>query len=1035
MSDNPTILAGTYEIRQEIGSGGGGVVFLANHLRLNKPVVLKADKRGLSTNMDKLRREADALKRLSHTYIPQVYDFLVEDGSVYTVMDYIEGESFDKPLSRGERFSQPQVVRWMRQLLEAVAYLHSRPPYGILHSDIKPANVMLTPTGDICLIDFNIALALGAEGAVAVGASRGYASPEHYGAESLAEATGRKITVTESDKTVPITGYASTVRTAAPSDANVRMGKTVLLDARSDIYSLGATIYHILSGKRPASKARAVEPLPPGQYSDGLVQIIARAMDPDPERRYQTAAEMLDAVNRLHRTDPRWRRYLRSRTIAAAALSALLLTSASSAFVGLRRMEQTQNALVQAQYSARAFGEGNLDGALRYALAAIPERESLLTPPAPPQAANALADALGVYDLADGYKPHHVVELPSQALLLAVSPGGRYAAAVYAYAVAVIDLETGETTATLPAAASALAGAVFVDDNRLLYAGENGLTAYDIAARRELWRGRPATGIAVSADGKTIVAVDRDAGEALLYSAEGAEKGRVFFEGKRQRVPANDSFANPRDSLLALSRDGAMLAASFDDGSLDLFDLVSGEVIQVQPPSGATHFEGGFSGDFFAFSAVGVGEKSVFAAIDLQQLAQTGGFQADNPFGVLADESGVYISSENLLVRLDPATGEQREIAYAGADITGFAHGGRDFAVATGDNVVALYDDQANRMEEYACDTPPDFVQAAGEFAVIGGRSSPSLRICKRVDHAEADVFAYDAAYPHDEARINRAGDRVLLFSYQGFRLYTPDGALVCEVALPDAGRVYDQQYSPESGNLAVLYPDALRIYSGRTGAPVLERTGLQSVFYAPYGVSVLEPGGGVHLVDIDSGQTVAQAAATGDFAAICGRTVDRAFLDGRELIGAAKTDDGYLFAVSDGVAGAVYDGEGKERFPFAASGASEAFFVGEFVVISPQHGTPAVYRVSDGRKVRDLEPDSFMTYATAVGDYLVTEYVSADGERFGLLLDSRCETLARLPGLTDIAGETLRFDFRTGYLRETHIHTLQELTELAKGG
>lgn len=158
------IIASTYEIIEKIGSGGGGIVYLGRHLRLEKLVVLKADKRTISAKPEVLRREVDALKDLSHTYIPQVYDFVEQDGVVYTVMDFIEGESLDKPLKRGQRFPQAQVIGWACQLLEALCYLHSRPPHGILHSDIKPANIMLTPQGDIRLIDFNIALALGEEG-------------------------------------------------------------------------------------------------------------------------------------------------------------------------------------------------------------------------------------------------------------------------------------------------------------------------------------------------------------------------------------------------------------------------------------------------------------------------------------------------------------------------------------------------------------------------------------------------------------------------------------------------------------------------------------------------------------------------------------------------------------------------------------------------------------------------------------------------------------------------------------------------------
>ena len=233
----PKISASTYEIGKEIGSGGSGIVYLAKHLRLGKWVVLKADKRTLRTKQEALRREVDAMKNLSHTYIPQVYDFITEGETVYTVMDYVEGESLDKYLKRGQRFSQPQVIEWACQLLDALSYLHSRPPHGILHSDIKPSNIMLTPQNDIRLIDFNIALALGEEGAVRVGFSRGYASPEHYGVDyvgvndsksaddvetKLATVNGETVISSRTDLSNGISGYQK---------------KTILLDVRSGIYS------------------------------------------------------------------------------------------------------------------------------------------------------------------------------------------------------------------------------------------------------------------------------------------------------------------------------------------------------------------------------------------------------------------------------------------------------------------------------------------------------------------------------------------------------------------------------------------------------------------------------------------------------------------------------------------------------------------------------------------------------------------------------------------------------------------------------
>ena len=96
------VIAGIYEIQKQIGSGGGGIVYLGWHQRLQKAVVLKADKRKLSTKPELLRNEVNILKDLRHTYIPQVHDYVEEDGVVYTVMDFIEGESLDKLLERKE---------------------------------------------------------------------------------------------------------------------------------------------------------------------------------------------------------------------------------------------------------------------------------------------------------------------------------------------------------------------------------------------------------------------------------------------------------------------------------------------------------------------------------------------------------------------------------------------------------------------------------------------------------------------------------------------------------------------------------------------------------------------------------------------------------------------------------------------------------------------------------------------------------------------------------------------------------------------
>ncbi len=444
------IIDSTYEIIGKLGSGGGGVVYLANHLRLDKLVVLKADKRNTNTCSELLRREVTVLKELKHMYIPQVYDYFIEDGISYTVMDYVEGESLDKLQKRENKFSQPQVICWAKQLLDALAYLHSPthgdPPRGYVHSDIKPANIMLRPNGDICLIDFNISLAMGIENIV--GKSDGYSSPEYYGIYpfSVQSADNRKNVQRDDDKT-ELQNDKTELDAVSESKASERSSsvkKVIVPDARSDIYSVGATLYHLLSGKKPDKNAYNVEPLSRKEFSPPLVDIVTKAMAPDPAERFAGADEMLKAFDDLWTHDPRVIRQKKQLISACVLLSAMLAVSGMTVFTGLRQMERLQSAQVSASNSSEALQRGNVHAAIDYALEALVDDPGIFDVPYTPEAQLALTNALGVYDLYDSFKPYSTIELPSAPFRIMKSPDGSRVAVCYAYKLAVYDIETGE---------------------------------------------------------------------------------------------------------------------------------------------------------------------------------------------------------------------------------------------------------------------------------------------------------------------------------------------------------------------------------------------------------------------------------------------------------------------------------------------------------------------------------------------------------------------------------------------------------------
>lgn len=937
------IIASTFEVINKIGSGGGGVVYLANHLRLNKQVVLKADRRKISTPPELLRREVDVLKDLSHPYIPQVYDFFAEGEVVYTVMDYVDGESLDRPLKRGERFSQPQVIQWAIQLLQALEYLHSpthgTPPRGYVHSDVKPANLMRRANGDICLIDFNISLALGEDSVI--GASAGYASPEHYGLDysfSGDTATMKQETQTMDD------------RTATMTMPGIR--RKIRPDVRSDIYSTGATLYHLLSGRRPAKDALEVAPLSEMEVSPQIARMIAKAMAPNPQDRYQTASEMLWDLEHLRENDIRTIRHKRRVKTTAAALAVTFLLGGLLTFTGLKQMERAQaagkaaaemaeQALSAVSGSESAYRNGDIPGAIRLAMDAL----TLESSPYEAPAQKALTDALGVYDLSDGFRPARTLLLPSAPLKAVLSPEGSRAAAMVSGKLLVFDTASGEKLAELPAEASALSEAVFAGEDRILYAGEGALRAYDLAAGRELWSGKAATGIALSADGSTAAAVYKDENMAAVYdAATGEVRQAVTFGERRQSVIANDVFADPEDGLFALSGTGRWLAVSFSDGSLEIFDLQdSAGDLSIFDAAEYTHFEGGFYGPYLAFSAAGP-EESVFAVIDAEAQVQTGGFASANPFRVQADEDGILVATENILVRLDPETGEQEELAYTEGDITGFAHHGGYTLTALSDSF-GFYDEAAALVEQR--DGLCDFTAIAGETALTADRNTPCLRILQMERHPEAQIFAYDRSYVHDEARISREGN-VLLYRYDGFRLYAPDGGILKEEALPDPEQVYDQQFRREAGGeyLEVIYNNGTSLcYSATDGRLQEERAG--------------------------------------------------------------TPPDGSL---------------------------DEEFITDRLRITAPLHGTPKVYDLESGALVRTLEEDDYLAYAAQVDGGIMTEYITARGERYGLLLNEDCETLARLPGLCDVTEDgVLVFDDNRGNLRESRIYSLQELMAFAE--
>lgn len=299
------MLDNTYQILKEIGKGGTGVVYLAYHLRLQKYVVVKKIHDNFVGHIN-VRTEVDILKSLHHTGLPQVYDFLQINREVYTVMEHIQGYDLQHYLDEGCVFEEKELLRWLTQLCEVLEYLHSRVP-PVLHSDIKPGNIMITPEGNICLIDFNISLD-SKEKIDVRGMSKWYAAPE------------------QAEKAM---------RQKAGEDT-----RQMVLDGRMDIYSLGATFYRMMTGRLPIQGSPDFIPMTAMElpYSQGFKAIVGRAMEWDIRKRYPSAAAMYKALRHIYRSDSAYKRLRVLNGCLYTGCGLLLLMGIWSAAYGWKGM-------------------------------------------------------------------------------------------------------------------------------------------------------------------------------------------------------------------------------------------------------------------------------------------------------------------------------------------------------------------------------------------------------------------------------------------------------------------------------------------------------------------------------------------------------------------------------------------------------------------------------------------------------------------------------------------------------------------------
>jgi eukaryotic-like serine/threonine-protein kinase len=269
--DTGQVVDNRYRIVKLLGQGGMGAVYRAWDMRLNRAIALKEmiPQFGLDASMlgdlrEQFRQEAQVLATLVHPNLVRVTDYFSWDGNEYLVMDFVEGEDLAGLIAREGAQEEAQVLGWAGQLLDALAYCHKQ---GVIHRDIKPQNIIITPEGQAVLVDFGLV----------------------------------KLWDPSDPQTRTVMRGAGTPEYAPPEQYDMGVGHT---DQRSDVYSVGATLYHALTGKLPptatqrmASPACFQAPRHANEaVSANTEAVVLKALEMAMGKRYQSAEEMSRAL-------------------------------------------------------------------------------------------------------------------------------------------------------------------------------------------------------------------------------------------------------------------------------------------------------------------------------------------------------------------------------------------------------------------------------------------------------------------------------------------------------------------------------------------------------------------------------------------------------------------------------------------------------------------------------------------------------------------------------------------------------------------
>lgn len=316
-----SVLKNRYEIIAELAQGGMSTVYLARDKNLGSYWAIKQVKNNGSVEVEAFKREVELLSTLNHSDIVRIVDRIEIGDGFFVCMDFIDGESLSKKISSEGPQKEKDVIKWAKLLSDVLYYLHTVKENPIVYRDMKPDNIMITKTGRVKLIDFGIAKEC-IRGQVQTGpkvGTKGFAAPEQY--------------------------------------------KGAVLDERTDIYGLGATLYYLMTGRSPAQLPNVIIPIRQinPRLSEGLEYIINKCTQIEPTNRYKNCLELKIDLDNIETLNSKYRKDMKIKLFSFCACIVCFIISIVSMSIGYNGIQKGKDQNFQQAFSKGIVNEEKKD--------------------------------------------------------------------------------------------------------------------------------------------------------------------------------------------------------------------------------------------------------------------------------------------------------------------------------------------------------------------------------------------------------------------------------------------------------------------------------------------------------------------------------------------------------------------------------------------------------------------------------------------------------------------------------------------------